>query len=142
MSTEIVNTLKSQLNIIRTKALEKEGEKIYKENDFISKIYDIMTDSVFSDFFNTYIKSHTDVEVMIIFMHTYKIIQEQYKNIYGENISKNVMAFYLRESMRNRTMRKFFIKATKDSKLLADEKHKMTTCVSKMIKDKQHTTEM
>lgn len=103
----------------RAKEIEKLGKQVYRENDFVTKIYEIMQSDVFNEFYDTYIHTHNDVNVMIIFMNTYKVIQEQYKNIFNRDISKYQMLYYLRESMRHKSIRKYFISNASDKNLLS-----------------------
>lgn len=99
--------------------IQKLGKKIYKENDFVSKIYDIMQSTIFNEFYEKYIHNHSDVNVMIIFMNTYKVISEQYAKIFKKEISKYEMLYYLKESMSHKVMRKYFINLASDKKLLS-----------------------
>jgi hypothetical protein len=121
----------------QTKQIEKIGRKIHKENDFVSKIYDIMSSDVFSEFYDTYIHTHTDVNVMIIFMNTYKVISEQYKQIFRKDISKYEMLYYLKESMSNRFLRKYFIELTTDKRLLSYN-NEFKKKIGNMLQDEKH----
>lgn len=92
----------------------KEGRKIYKENDYISKIWDIMSDKTFSEFFDSYLYNYNDLQVAMVFFHVYKNIKEQYNKIFGHDISKEEMVYLLKHVMSNNFMRKYMIQSAKD----------------------------
>jgi hypothetical protein len=100
------------------KHIIKEGAKIYKENDYLSKIWDIMSDNTFSEFFDSYLLNYNDVQVAMVFFNIYKNVKEQYQNIFHRPIRKEEMVFILRQIMRNNFMRKYMIQNTKDNNLI------------------------
>jgi uncharacterized membrane protein len=96
----------------------KEGNRIYNENHYISKIWDIMSDKNFSEFFDSYLKDYSDVQVAMVFFNVYKCIKEQYNNIFNKEIKKEEMVYMLREIMRNDFMRKYMIQNTSNMNLV------------------------
>lgn len=100
------------------KHIIKEGAKIYKENDYLAKIWDIMSDNTFSEFFDSYLLNYNDVQVAMVFFNIYKNVKEQYQNIFHRSIRKEEMVFILRQIMRNNFMRKYMIQNAKDNNLI------------------------
>lgn len=100
------------------KHIVKEGAKIYKENDYLAKIWDIMSDDTFSQFFDSYLTNYSDIQVAMVFFNIYKNVKEQYQHIFGRSIRKEEMVYILRQIMRNNFMRKYMIQNTKDNGLI------------------------
>lgn len=93
----------------------KEGKKIYKENDYLAKIWDIMTDPNFSQFFDLYLTDYNDLQVAMVFFHVYKNIKSTYEKTFNTKITKEEMVYMLKQIMRNNFMRKYFIQDAKDN---------------------------
>ena len=94
----------------------KEGNKIYKENDYLAKIWDIMSDKSFSEFFDSYLTNYNDLQVAMVFFHVYKNIKTVYQKTFNEEITKPEMVYMLKQIMRNNFMRKYFIQDAKNNK--------------------------
>lgn len=116
----------------------KEGEKIYKENNYISKIWDIMSDKVFSEFFDSYLQNYSDVQVAMVFFNVYKCVKEQYRCIFKKDIQKEEMVFMLREIMRNDFMRKYMIQNTNDNNLIQLKSDIITKDIFNMIQNNKN----
>lgn len=112
-----------------------EGNKIYNENHYISKIWDIMSDKNFSEFFDSYLKDYSDVQVAMVFFNVYKCIKEQYNNIFNKEIQKEEMVYMLREIMRNDFMRKYMIQNTNNTNLIQLQNDIISKDIFSMIKN-------
>lgn len=112
-----------------------EGNKIYNENHYISKIWDIMSDKNFSEFFDSYLKDYSDVQVAMVFFNVYKCIKEQYSNIFNKEIQKEEMVYMLREIMRNDFMRKYMIQNTNNTNLIQLQNDIISKDIFSMIKN-------
>lgn len=94
------------------------GNIIYNKNDFLAKIYDIMSYNTFNNYFKEYINDYSDVQVSILYFYLYNIIDEQFKTYFKREIKKGEMIYLLKEIMSNSDMRKYFINFTNDNKLI------------------------
>ena len=102
------------LQRLSKKELEKinlKGEKIYNTNEYLKYINDIMADGKFEEFMNKHIQSKIDVNTAMIYFNLYSIIKNQFKDVFKRDINKGEMLYFLRESMRNKIMRKFAIES-------------------------------
>jgi hypothetical protein len=101
--------------------IKNKGEKIYEKNNFLSKIWDIMSYKPFYDFFETFLNDYSDVQVAIVFFNLYKTIKEKYYNNFHKQISRGEMIYMLKNIMTNNYMRKYFIDYTKEQGLLDNQ---------------------
>lgn len=111
------------------KSIIKQGDKIYKENDYISKIWDIMSDDTFSSFFDSYLNNYSDIQVSMVFFNLYKTIKEQYLIIFKRDIIREEMVYMLRNIMRDNFMRKYFIQNANDKNIISLDTDIMTNDV-------------
>jgi len=122
----------------------KEGNKIYKENDYLAKIWDIMTDPNFSEFFDSYLTNYNDLQVAMVFFHVYKSIKSTYEKTFKTKITKEEMVYMLKQIMRNNFMRKYFIQDAKDNEKIQLKTDILLTDVQNVMlnyqKDKNNYT--
>lgn len=118
------------------KHIMNEGEKIYNENGYISKIWDIMSDDTFNSFFEEYLNNYSDVQIAMVFFNLYKIIKDQYYELFNKTITKEEMVYMLKNIMRDNFMRKYFIQSTKDNNLIHLDTDIMTTDIIMGFKEK------
>lgn len=98
--------------------MNREGNKIYKENDYLSKIWDIMSNKEFTDFFDSYLTHYNDVQVAMVFFNVYKMIKTTYKQRFNKDIRRGVMMYLLREFMRNKEMMRYCIENTQSKNMI------------------------
>lgn len=118
------------------KHIMNEGKKIYNENGYISKIWDIMSDDTFNSFFEEYLNNYSDVQIAMVFFNLYKIIKDQYYELFNKTITKEEMVYMLKNIMRDNFMRKYFIQSTKDNNLIHLDTDIMTTDIIMGFKEK------
>lgn len=118
------------------KHIMNEGKKIYNENGYISKIWDIMSDYTFNSFFEEYLNNYSDVQIAMVFFNLYKIIKDQYYELFNKTITKEEMVYMLKNIMRDNFMRKYFIQSTKDNNLIHLDTDIMTTDIIMGFKEK------
>lgn len=100
------------------KYIIKQGNKIYKENDYLSKIWDLMNDNTFKQFYNNYLNEFTEIQVTMVYLNAYKNIENLYFKKFNRKIKKGEMMFLLKEIMKNNFMRKYFINDTSKKGLI------------------------
>lgn len=114
-----INNFNKKIYEDNKKNVIKQGEKIYKDNDYISKIWDIMSDNTFSSFFDSYLNNYSDVQVAMVFFNLYKTIKEQYNQAFNKNITREEMVYMLRSIMRDNFMRKYFIQDANNKNIIS-----------------------
>lgn len=114
-----INNFNKKIYEDNKKNIIKQGEKIYKDNDYISKIWDIMSDNTFSSFFDSYLNNYSDVQVAMVFFNLYKTIKEQYNQVFNKNITREEMVYMLRSIMRDNFMRKYFIQDANNKNIIS-----------------------
>lgn len=100
---------------------EKKGISIYNENDFLSKIYDIMNYKPFHEFFTKYIHDFSDIQVAMLYFYLYTTIEKQFCLVFHRNIKKGEMVYMLKEIMSSSNLRKYFIQYSKENGMLQRE---------------------
>lgn len=100
------------------KYIIKQGNKIYRENDYLSKIWDLMNDNTFKQFYNNYLNEFTEIQVTMVYLNAYKNIENLYFKKFNRKIKKGEMMFLLKEIMKNNFMRKYFINDTSKKGLI------------------------
>lgn len=133
-SNEVVkiNPLHNVISYSQMKQKEKKGNSIYKKNDFLSKIYDIMKYQPFNDFFNTYIKDFSDIQVAMLYFYLYATIERHFVIHFNRPIKRGEMVYMLKEIMSNSNMRKYFI--------YHSEKNNMIQCNNTTLNNTSHKT--
>ena len=129
----INNMDKGIYNINKSKVI-KEGKEIYRENEYIAKIWDIMNDNTFSAFFDKYLKNYSDIQVSMVFFNLYKTIEEEYIKTFNRKIIKEEMVYMLRYIMRDNFMRKYFIQDANNKNIISLNKDIITQDVINTIK--------
>ena len=117
------------------KKIEKQGIEIYKSNEYLSAIYDIMSEGTFSKFMEKNISSHNDVNTAMIYFNLYDMIKTQFRIHFKREIRKGEMLYFMKECMSNKYMREFVM----------DNANKYTNLerkVTKTIKDKKRIIEL
>lgn len=131
-----LNTLQNvkQLTNKQLQTINKTGLKIYKDNDFMKNIFDIMEDGKLKQFMDKYIHNKSDVNMMMIYFNLYSMIENQFQFVFNRKIQKGEMLYFMKECMSNKIMRKFAIHTA----------HKYTDIesdITKMIKDSHNKSQ-
>lgn len=105
------------------------GEDIYKKNDYLMYIYDIMENSKFNEFFQTHIHNISDVNTAMIYFNLFQMIKSQFEESFGRPIKKGEIIYMMKECMKNNFMRKAAIESSKQYTSLKKN-------VNKVLKDK------
>lgn len=125
-----------KINEHQLKKINIEGEKIYEKNNFLSTIYDLMNNTIFSTFFKQYLNNYSDVQVATIYFYLYNLIENQFKTYFKREITKGEMVFMMKEIMSNSKSRKYFIHLTENVGLInIDNKYLLNNDEKMMIKD-------
>lgn len=125
-----------KINEYQLKKINIEGEKIYEKNNFLSTIYDLMNNTIFSTFFKEYLKNYSDVQVATIYFYLYNLIKKQFNTYFKREITKGEMIFMMKEIMSNSESRKYLIGLTENIGLInIDNKHLLNNNEKNMIKD-------
>lgn len=122
------NTMLQRLTSTDLEKINNHGEEIYKTNEYLKYINDIMSNGDFEKFMENHLKSKNDVNVAMIYFNLYSIIKNQFKEAFKRDINKGEMLYFLRESMRNKIIRQFAIES-------ANKYTNIESKVSKMIND-------
>lgn len=130
----IVNNPIQQLSKKQLETINTHGLSLYKSNDFLMNVYEIMEHSKFPDFFNTYINSKNDVNVAMIYFNLFSIIKTQFKSVFERNIRKGEMIYFLKHCMSNKMMRQF---AMDSANKYTSLERKITTLIKDTKKRKQ-----
>lgn len=89
--------------------IEKEGDIIYKQNDFFKDLHNLMNNPQFNEFYKKYFANWMDTEVMIMYMKLYDTLKSSFKNKFNEDISSSMLLFIIRQIIRNNDTRKIVL---------------------------------
>lgn len=96
---ELHNNSKILAQLENKKALvqiKEDGKKIYNTNPNYKEIGDIMDDPKFQNFFDKHFQSFTDLQTILLFMHTYRKIDKDYNTKYGHKLDKHQLTYLLK----------------------------------------------
>ena len=94
------------INKLKKKAIKK-GSDILKNNKFFKDLDSVMDKkNNFRLFYDEYFKDFTDIKTMIFYMKLYETIELEYEERHGENIEKELLAYMIKEIMRDDLSRK------------------------------------
>ena len=102
---KINNDNKNLKNIIN------EGNQIYKENDFLRDLYNMMTDNNFRLFVNKYLDKWDNIKNIILFIKLFETIEKEYFKIFKKNISKQEMLYSIKHLFSDNDLRKVILKS-------------------------------
>ena len=118
-----LTTYKNKKNIIDIK---KEGENIYKNNEFFRDLHNMMQNKEFKDFYDKYFSNWTDCKVIVLYMKLYETIGHEYRTRFKKEIPEEFRLFIIREMMRRNDIRKLTMKSFQDytdSEKLSNDKY-------------------
>jgi hypothetical protein len=94
------------INKFKKKAIKK-GSDILKNNKFFKDLDNVMDKkNNFRLFYDEYFKDFTDIKTMIFYMKLYETIELEYAERHGVNIEKELLAYMIKEIMRDDLSRK------------------------------------
>lgn len=95
-----------------TQEIEKKGEKLVKNNAFFKDLSDIMSDKKVTRFFDKYFKNMDSIKTTVIYMKLFRLLQEKYKTLSDDELSKYVNIYILHQVMTTNDVRHKLIEAT------------------------------
>ena len=85
--------------------------KKYKKNNFFDELYNIMKNNEFKKFYNNYLDSWDNCEVMIMYLKLFETIETEYFKKFNQNISHKLMNAYLSKIMNDSILRQAVIES-------------------------------
>ena len=85
--------------------------KKYKKNNFFDELYNIMKNNEFKKFYNNYLDSWDNCEVMIMYLKLFETIETEYFKKFNQNISHKLMNAYLNKIMNDSKLRQAVIQS-------------------------------
>ena len=105
----LLNNFKN-LNLRNDLDNKLDNEKKYKKkNIFFDNLYNLMNDKSFKFFYNEYFDTWDNIEVMIMYMKLFDLIQNEYFKKFDKIISNHEMNEYLFKIMNNKVLRKMVV---------------------------------
>lgn len=95
-----------------TPEIEKKGEKLVKNNAFFKDLSDIMSDKKVTSFFDKYFKNMDSIKTTVIYMKLFRLLQDKYKTLTDDELSKYVNIYILHQVMTTNDVRHKLIEAT------------------------------
>lgn len=92
--------------------IEKKGEKLIKNNAFFKDLSDIMSDKKVTRFFDKYFKNMDSIKTTVIYMKLFRLLQDKYKTLSDDELSKYVNIYILHQVMTTNDVRHKLIEAT------------------------------
>ena len=139
------NTTLDTLSNINLEKLEiiinKEGNKIYQNNDYFKDLHNMMQNKEFRNFYNKYYKNWGEIEVMMMYMKLYESIENEYYNSFNKKISREQILYIVKEIIKNKNSRKYTFKQFKEfksgnNKLIKNIKNnKKKTIIKKLLEN-------
>mgnify|MGYP006106275537 FL=1 len=95
-----------------TQEIEKKGKKLIKNNAFFKDLSDIMSDKKVTRFFDKYFKNMDSIKTTVIYMKLFRLLQDKYKTLSDDELSKYVNIYILHQVMTTNDVRCKLIDAT------------------------------
>lgn len=92
----------------------QEGKLIYKENEFMRDLYDMMSNERFRIFVDKYLNEWNSIKSVIMFIKLFETIEYEYFQKFNETISKELMLVTLKKLFEDRDLRKLILKSYDD----------------------------
>lgn len=105
----LLNNFKN-LNLRKDFDNKLDNEKKYKKkNIFFDNLYNLMNDKSFKFFYDEYFDTWDNIEVMIMYIKLFDLIQNEYFKKFHKIITNDEMNEYLFKIMNNKVLRKMVV---------------------------------
>jgi hypothetical protein len=98
------------LELLKDKEIIKEGEEIYRKNEFLRELYIMMNDSKFRLFVNKYLDNWTNIKNIILFIKLFECIENEYELLFNKKITKEIMLYTIKHLFNDKKLRKMVLK--------------------------------
>lgn len=102
------------LELLKDEKILKEGEEIYKENEFLRELYIMMNDNKFRLFVNKYLDNWTNIKNIILFIKLFECIENEYELLFNKKITKEIMLYSIKHLFNDNNLRKMVLKYYED----------------------------
>ena len=90
MTTQFNQLIKKQPQFIK-----EIGKELIEHNTFFNDLSNLMNNTEFKHFFDTYFNDMIDIKTTMIYMKLYRLFQKQYKKITNHELSRYVIIYIL-----------------------------------------------
>ena len=102
----------------------QEGTLIYKENEFMRDLYDMMSNDRFRNFIDKYLNEWNSIKSVIMFIKLFETIEYEYFEKFKEPITKELMLVTIKKLFEDKDLRKIILKSYDDFQSIKKTKNK------------------
>lgn len=85
----------------------EQGEAVLAEHDFYKDLSEIMEDEKFSNFFDKYFTSMSEIKISVVYMKLYQEFKKTWKNMTDSDLDKRINTFLIWKMMKDREINRF-----------------------------------
>ena len=84
-----------------------QGEKVLSDHDFYRDLSEIMEDEKFSNFFDKYFTSMSEIKISVVYMKLYQEFKKTWKKMTDNELDKRINTFLLWKLMKDKEINRF-----------------------------------